>query len=64
MLHDSIIAASWCLPVSCNRESTGWVLELLVMVYTGDLKGGMPHSICELNIRVASQPFLEKFQTV
>ena len=53
MLHDSIIAASWCLSVCCNRESTGWVLELLAMVYTDDLKGGVTHLVCELNIRVA-----------
>ena len=36
---DSILAASWHLPVCCNRESTGQVLKLLIMVYTDDLKG-------------------------
>jgi len=30
------------------------VLELLVIVYTDDLKGGMTRPICELNLRVAS----------
>ena len=28
------------------------VLELIIMVYTDDLKGGMTHSIYELSIRV------------
>ena len=55
----SIIVALWRLPVYCNRESTGQVLELLVMVYIGDLKGGMSCLICELNITVAYQLFLK-----
>jgi len=38
----SIIVASWHLPVRCKRKSTGWVLELLVLVYTDNLKGYMP----------------------
>ena len=37
MFFVSIIVASWRLPVCCNRESTGQVLELLVMVYTDNL---------------------------
>jgi len=45
--------ASWHLPVCCNRELTGRVLELLVMVYTDDIKGGVTRLIHELNIRVA-----------
>ena len=50
----SIIVASWHLPVCCNRELMGQVLELLViMVYTDDLEGGVPHSIHELSITVA-----------
>ena len=53
MLLPSIIVASWHLPMCCNRESTGQVLELLVMMYTDDLKEGAPHSIRELNIKVA-----------
>ena len=42
MFPVSIIVALWHLPVCCNRESTGRVLELLVMVYTDDLKGVCP----------------------
>ena len=42
MFLDSIIAASWRLPVCCNGELTGRVLELLVMVYTDDQKRAWP----------------------
>ena len=42
MFLDSIIAASWCLHVCCNRESTGRVLEFLVIMCTDDLKGVWP----------------------
>jgi len=55
----SIIVALCRLPVYCNRESMGQVLELLVMMYIGDLKGGMPRLIRELNITVAYQLFLK-----
>ena len=39
MFLDSIIAASWRLLVCCYGESMGRVLELLVMIYTDNLKG-------------------------
>ena len=39
---DDIIAAQWCLPVCCNRESTERVLELPVTVYANNLEGGDP----------------------
>ena len=48
-----VITAQWHLPVCCNRESTEWILELLEMMYTDDLKRGMTPSIHELKIRVA-----------
>ena len=54
MFLDSTIAASWHLPVCCNRELTEQVLELLVMVYTDDLKEGVTHLIHESKVRVAS----------
>jgi len=54
----SIIAVSCRLPVCCNRESTGWALELLViMVYTDDLEGGVSHPIHELSIENPSNFF-------
>ena len=34
------------------RESTEWALELQVMVYTDNLKGGVTRPIRKLNIRV------------
>ena len=37
----------------CNRESTEWVLELLEMVNTDNLKRGVIPSIHELKIRVS-----------
>ena len=52
MIPDSVIAAQWCLPVCCNRESTKWVLELLVVVYIDDQKGGVTGLMHKLNIRV------------
>jgi len=33
MFLDSIIAASWHLPLCCSRESTGRVLKLLAMMH-------------------------------
>jgi len=41
--------------VCCNRELTERVLELLLMVYTDNLKEGRTCSIGELNIRVVEQ---------
>ena len=61
---DSIIAAKWCLPVYCNKESTERVLELLLMVYTDDLEEGRTCSIGELNIRVIEQLFLANNMTI
>jgi len=52
MIPDSIIAAQWCLPVWCNGKLTKRVLDLPVVVYTDNQKGGMIGLMCELNIRV------------
>ena len=45
----------------CNGESTKWVLELPVMVYADDLKGGVTRSIREFNARAVQQLFLKNF---
>jgi len=56
-----IITAQWHLPVCCNRESTEWILELLEMMCTDDLKRGMTPSIHELKIRVSLATFSTEF---
>jgi len=45
----------------CNGESTKRVLELPVMVYADDLKGGVTHSISEFKARAVQQLLLKNF---
>ena len=48
MFPDGIITTSWNLPVCCNRESTKWVLEFLVMVHTDNLQGDSTRKLSSL----------------
>ena len=48
----------------CNRELTERVLELLLMVYTDDLKEGGTCLIGKFNIRVVEQLFLANNMTI
>ena len=45
----------------CNGESTERVLELPVMVYADDLKGGVTRLIREFNVRAVQQLFFKNF---
>jgi len=49
--HHEIMCPSINYPVFCNEESMKQVLELLIMVYADDIKGGVTHSICEFNVK-------------